>query len=187
MKQIIGNGSSESYTFNAATNTIVITGPALTVESLLLINNPTRETIIYNPFSSGKGYTSFTSTTTAGGVVTTIVLEYNTSAFNDADKLQIFYDNSNIVEQQVSDLAIQIKKLFYRLDMMPINNTVQPTNAATTNADAHVRVVLSALSNVGTLTTLTSVGGSSVDARSTITDPLLEDRFLQKIRPRITT
>lgn len=184
MKQIIGNGPSESYTFTAATNTVTITGPALTVESLLLINNPTRETIIYNPFSSGRGYTSFTSTTTAVGTVTTIVLEYDTSSFNDADKLQIFYDNSNSASVEIGELALQLKKLFYKLEMMPINQSV-----ANFSGVPRVQAILttdSSMNQISSITTVRGLGTNTADAGQGVVDPLMDLTFNNQIRNRIT-
>jgi hypothetical protein len=79
MKQLIKN-----YTFNKTTGTVTFTDFAsIAAERLLLITNVTSNTLIYQ-FNDAA----------LGGVVTgnAINLTYDTSAMNDADKLQVIYD-----------------------------------------------------------------------------------------------
>ena len=69
----------ESYTFNPATKTIVITGKNIKREQLLLITNTTVGTVLYNfsdPSLLASSYTNAVGTTT-GLETTTIILSYN--------------------------------------------------------------------------------------------------------------
>lgn len=73
-----------SYSFNAAAKTVTITGlNALTLDQILLITNVTRQEVIYQFNNSNKGGTI------AGNIVT---LEYDTTAHNNADALQIWVE-----------------------------------------------------------------------------------------------
>ena len=91
MKKLIGIEVG-SYTFNAATRTIEITGVTLTKSSILLVVHVPTNTIIYNFASSAKN-----------GVLTlpgTLVVDADTTAYNNSDALQIFVDVD--VPQEVS-------------------------------------------------------------------------------------
>lgn len=79
MKQIIQN-----YSFNAAARTITFTDfTSISLERLLLITNVTTNTVIYIFNTPSRGGN------VAGNVLT---LEYDTSAMNGGDRLQITYD-----------------------------------------------------------------------------------------------
>jgi hypothetical protein len=95
------------YTFTPGTNTIVF-NRAIPRERLILITNVTTNQVIYNFSDANLKATSYTvnasnyqqgaTVATGTGVVTgardttTVVLSYNTSAMNAADKLQIIID-----------------------------------------------------------------------------------------------
>lgn len=73
-----------SYTFNAATKTITISGVTLTASSILLVVHVPTNTILYNFASSTKN-----------GVLTlpgTLVLDADTTSYQNTDALQIFVD-----------------------------------------------------------------------------------------------
>ena len=73
-----------SYTFNAATKTITISGVTLTASSILLVVHVPTNTILYNFASSTKN-----------GVLTlpgTLVLNADTTSYQNTDALQIFVD-----------------------------------------------------------------------------------------------
>jgi len=97
------------YTFNASTRTVTITNKYVRQESLMLITNVTRGTVIYNFSDPDLGATSYTGVATnyatlnnqSAGLAqstsqpsqsTTIVLTYNTSAMSNSDKLQVIID-----------------------------------------------------------------------------------------------
>lgn len=89
-KRVIG----ENYTFNASTRTIVINGKMIRRETLVLILNVTRNTVIYNfadPNLTATAYTPLVDPTTLNES-TTIVLNYNTTSMANADKLSIIVD-----------------------------------------------------------------------------------------------
>lgn len=98
------------YTFNASTRTVTITNRYIRQESLMLITNVTKGTVIYNFSDPDLLATSYTANaanypTVTSGVAgvstsqqtqsTTIVLAYNTSAMSNTDKIQIIIDEQN--------------------------------------------------------------------------------------------
>jgi len=72
-----------SYTFNASLKTVTFAGVTVTQKQILLIVNTTRGVIIYSPIITAK------KGTLAALVLT---LDFDTSAFADADDLQIFLE-----------------------------------------------------------------------------------------------
>lgn len=81
-KIIIGVGYG-SYSFNASTKEVTISGvTTVTLEQFLLIVNATQDTVIYNPTCADLGGTL------SGSVLT---LDYDTTAFNNTDDLQIHF------------------------------------------------------------------------------------------------
>jgi len=85
MKKLITN-----YTFNAADKTVALPDyPTLNQSGLLLITNVTDGILIYNFADPTLG------ATVAGN---TIVLEYDTTGMDAADKLQIFYDDGSDIQ-----------------------------------------------------------------------------------------
>lgn len=74
-----------AYTFDASAQTVTLTGlTSATLENVLLITNVTDGIIIYNFAEAAKG------ATIASGVLT---LDYDTTSMDDADRLQIWYDD----------------------------------------------------------------------------------------------
>ena len=91
MKKLIGIEVG-GYSFNAATGTIEISGVPLTESSILLVVHVPTNTIIYNFASTAKN-----------GILTlpgTLVLDVDTTSYNNSDALQIFVDID--VPQEVS-------------------------------------------------------------------------------------
>ena len=91
MKKLIGIEVG-SYTFNAAAKTIIISGVTLTAYSILLVVHVPTNTILYNFASPTKN-----------GVLTlpgTLVLNADTTSYQNTDALQIFVDID--VPQEVS-------------------------------------------------------------------------------------
>ena len=92
-KRVIG----ENYSFTASTRTIVISGKMIRRETLVLILNVTRNTVIYNfadPNLTATGYTNAVNSVTQDET-TTIVLNYNTTSMSNTDKLSIIVDEVN--------------------------------------------------------------------------------------------
>ncbi|HNM25509.1 MAG TPA: hypothetical protein PKL15_08775 [Saprospiraceae bacterium] len=161
-KQLIGNGNN-SYTFDASAKTVTFSGITLLPHQILLINNVSRETIIYNPFSSGKGFTAFSN-----GVLT---LEFDTTTYDDADVLQIFYDNSDDVQVLLADMSVELKNLYSVIANPPWH-------------DQKGGLIIGS-GTIGTVTTITTVttvsnvsqlGGRAVP--DALTNPLLETGFI---------
>lgn len=92
-KRVIG----ENYSFNAATRTITINGKTVRRESLVLILNVTRNTVIYNFADPNLIATAYTVALDPVSLAesTTIVLNYNTTSMANADKLSIIVDEVN--------------------------------------------------------------------------------------------
>jgi hypothetical protein len=87
------------YTFTPGTRTLVI-GRYVRQESLMLITNVTRGTVMYNFSDSDLRATSYTavSSNTVQGLTppnTTIVLNFNTTAMSANDKIQIMIDEES--------------------------------------------------------------------------------------------
>lgn len=74
------------YTFDKTAKTVTFTGTKkpTVIEQMLLVTNVTNNTIVYNFADPSLGGTL------SGSILT---LNYNTSAMNNTDKLQIFYDS----------------------------------------------------------------------------------------------
>lgn len=88
MKQLFGIDTLGSYVFNKTAKTITFSGLTLSLSNILVINNATANTLIYNFASSTTGASSF--------VNNVLTLDYDTSSMNDTDVLQIWID----IEQQ---------------------------------------------------------------------------------------
>lgn len=157
-KQIIGNGSN-SYTFDASAKTVAFSGITLAPHQILLINNVSRETIIYNPFSSGKGFTGFSN-----GVLT---LEYDTTSFADADVLQIFYDNSDEVEVRLADMSTDLKNLCSVIANPPWHDQ----RGGLIIGSGTIGTV-STITSVTTVSNISQLGGRLV--QDVLTNPLIE-------------
>jgi len=92
MKKLI-----ETYTFDASAKTVALTGYTVSLASLLLITNVTDNIIIYNFADATKGGT------VSGD---TITLTYDTTSMADADKLQIYYDDSAATQAVSGTVAV---------------------------------------------------------------------------------
>lgn len=78
----------DNYTFNKAAKTVTFTDyTTIRLDGVLLITNATDSTIIFNFADPTKGGTVLTNVLT---------LAYDTSSMNNADKLLIYYDDSEI-------------------------------------------------------------------------------------------
>jgi hypothetical protein len=97
-KIIIGVGYG-SYSFNASTKEVTISGvTTVTLEQFLLIINATQDTVIYNPTCADLGGTL------SGSVLT---LDYDTTLFNNTDDLQIHFALNTTTDNSPSLLATE--------------------------------------------------------------------------------
>lgn len=88
----------EIYTFSPSTKTITITNRYLRQEQIMLITNVTRNTVIYNFSDPALGLASITNVPPTNSMATntcTLVLNYNTTAMNAADRLAILVDEQD--------------------------------------------------------------------------------------------
>lgn len=112
----------DNYTFNKTAKTVTFTDyTTIRLDSVLIITNVESNIMIYNFVDPGAG----------GSVVNNVLtLDYNTTAMNDSDKLQIFYDDeykASTRENQdlqitllntLSSLVITLNELSSRLNVL---------------------------------------------------------------------
>lgn len=147
MKKLIGVDVG-SYTFNAATKTIVISNVELKNESVLLVVHVPTNSILYNFVSSTKN-----------GVLTlpgTLVLDVDTTSYNNSDALQIFVDidvpqEVSLVKDDFSEsLLVDVGDIYLRALLRKLMQLKYNTTS-----DLMVAVASGAV-NVTTLTTMTT-------------------------------
>lgn len=118
MKKLI-----ETYTFDASAKTVALTGYTVSLASLLLITNVTDNIIIYNFADATKGGT------VSGD---TITLTYDTTSMADADKLQIYYDDSAATQAVSGTVAVT------NSDITAIKTAVEILNNAISGSEMQV-------------------------------------------------
>jgi hypothetical protein len=79
------------YSFTASTKTVVI-NKSVPRENLILITNVTTGQVIYNFSDPSLKATSYTVSSSGANATTTIILNYNTLAMSNSDKLSIVID-----------------------------------------------------------------------------------------------
>ena len=156
MKKLIGVDVG-SYTFNAATKTIVISNVELKNESVLLVVHVPSNTILYNFSSPAKG-----GTFTLPG---TLVLDVDTSGYLNADPLQVYVDvdvpqevalvSDEFSESLLVDVGdIYLRALLRKLMQLKYNSS----------SDLSVTVNSGAINTVVTVTTVTTANIGVGDA-----------------------
>jgi len=162
MKRMITN-----YTFDKAAKTVTLLDyTAIDLESLLLITNVTDGTIIYNFADPAAG------ATVTDNVIT---LEYDTTAMDDNDKIQIYFDDpeyqptSYTQQTDIKDLTEAILDTAEQLAFL--------TNVRGIASDLRVTLLGGALSTLATVTTVTTVSNianiTSIGGLSTV--PMLQN------------
>lgn len=114
-----------NYTFDKTAKTVTFTDyTTIRLDSLLLITNVTDNIIVYNFASPALGGT------VSGNVLT---LTYDTSAMDNADKLQIFYDDPDVapanaeLQTTLNSLTQTLQELTARLAVLAsMANAGQP-------------------------------------------------------------
>jgi hypothetical protein len=162
MKLLITN-----YNFNAAAKTIVFNDYTLVyLQGLLMITNVSNSAkpVLYQ----------FNNTGLTATVVNNIVtLGYNTTAMNNYDALEIFYDDI-LQDTKRSEEAILLRRL---IDVMESNGTVDSNNRqkiavevmpSITVSSAPTTAVSGTLTSAGTVTSVGQLAG--VDSRYQIID-----------------
>jgi hypothetical protein len=148
MKQLLGSPGT-SYTFNPATKTISISGVTdLRMESIMLVTNLTRDTIIYVPQVANKGHVSFSN-----GV---LVLDFDTNAagHQSTDKLQVWYDVPvNPASNDTLDTLQMLLQLLRPLANLSSSGRTQVDVGAVTTLGSISTAVTTIVSNTVTTTT----------------------------------
>ena len=147
-----------NYTFNKTAKTVTFTDyNTIRLDSLLLITNVTDNIIIYNFASSLLGGT------VSGNVLT---LTYDTSAMDDTDKLQIFYDDGDIqpanseLQTTLNSLTETLQELTGRLTVLAsMANSGQPALRTIPIASVSTAVTGTV---TATVTSLTSIGSGGI-------------------------
>jgi len=142
-----------NYSFDSAAKTVTFTDyTTIRLDSLLLITNVTDNVIVYNfadPLLGG---------TVSGNVLT---LTYDTSSMDNADKLQIFYDDpdvapATVVNQETLEVLVgTLQELVARLAVLAsMANAGQPAlrtiPVGTTAVSGSVTVASTSITNFGT-------------------------------------
>lgn len=162
MKILVGSDLG-SYTFNASAKTVTLIGfQPLLLSQVLLITNTTDGVIIYSPYSPGKGGTI------SGNILT---LQYNTTAMDNSDSLQIFINYEDFVQ------AVTIADNGH-LDAFGRQRTSSP-HALFENANilnASPLIWENTLTSGGTVTHLPNEGAVSLAVTSTIGSKVVREQ-----------
>lgn len=144
-----------NYSFDSAAKTVTFTDyTTIRLDSLLLITNVTDNVIVYNfadPLLGG---------TVSGNVLT---LTYDTSAMDNADKLQIFYDDADVapanaeLQTTLNSLTQTLQELTARLAVLasmansgqPALRTI-PVGTTTVAGSVTATVASTSITNFGT-------------------------------------
>lgn len=145
----------ENYAFNKTSKTVTFTDyTSIRLDSILLITNVTDNIIIYN----------FADPLLGGTVLNNVLtLSYNTSSMDDADKLQIFYEDSDVQpateanQEVLLSLTETLRELSARLQILAsMANAGAPALRVTPISS--VSTAVTGTVAVSTLTTLTNFG-----------------------------
>ena len=147
MKKLIGVDVG-SYIFSASTKTIVISGVPLKAESFLIIQHVPSKTTIFNFMDSALG-----GTFSAPG---TLVLTFDTTAFNNSDSLQIWADVdlpqevSLVKDDSADNLNVDVSDIYVRALLRKLMQLKY-------SPFSELMVVLGQAANIGTCTSVTTL------------------------------
>lgn len=150
-----------NYTFNKTAKTVTFTDyTTIRLDSLLLITNVTDNIIVYNFASPLLGGT------VSGNVLT---LTYDTSAMDDTDKLQIFYDDGDVqpanseLQTTLNSLTETLQELTARLTVLAsMANSGQPALRTIPIASVSTAVTGSVTATVANASILSIGSGATV-------------------------
>jgi CRISPR/Cas system endoribonuclease Cas6 (RAMP superfamily) len=165
MKQLLGQDTTGTYTFNPTAKTVTFSGLSqqITLANILLITNVTANTIIYNFASSTTGAISF--------VNNVLTLDYDTTSMSATDVLQIYIDVESY-EESLATLLRRMNKLLEsnavvdsRLRQKVVIEAIGTNLAAPTEVNATVPVsgTVTATANVNNAVTATTFNNSAVN------------------------
>lgn len=165
MKQLLGQDTTGTYTFNPTAKTVTFSGLSqqITLANILLITNVTANTIIYNFASSTTGAVSF--------VNNVLTLDYDTTSMSATDVLQIYIDVESY-EESLATLLRRMNKLLEsnavvdsRLRQKVVIEAIGTNLGASTEVNATVPVsgTVTATANVNNAVTATTFNNSAVN------------------------
>jgi CRISPR/Cas system endoribonuclease Cas6 (RAMP superfamily) len=165
MKQLLGQDTSGTYTFNPTAKTVTFSGLSqqITLANILLVTNVTANTIIYNFASSTTGAVSF--------VNNVLTLDYDTTSMSATDVLQIYIDVESY-EESLATLLRRMNKLLEsnavvdsRLRQKVVIEAIGTNLAAPTEVNASIPVsgTVTATANVNNAVTATTFNNSAVN------------------------
>jgi hypothetical protein len=147
-----------NYTFNKSSKTVTFTDyTTIRLDSILLITNVTDNIIVYN-FADPL----------LGGTVTNnvLTLTYDTSAMDDTDKLQIFYDDGD-VQPANSELQTTLNSLTETLQELTGRLTVL-ASMANSGQPALRTIPIASVSTPVTGTVTATVANATISSLATI-------------------
>jgi len=162
-----------NYTFDKTAKTVTFTNyTTIRLDSLLLITNVTDNVIIYNFASPLLGGT------VSGNVLT---LTYDTSAMDDTDKLQIFYETEDTPATSgeivtLSELIVTLNELNTRLTVLAgMSNAGAPALRTIPIASVSTAVTGTVTATVAnaTVTSVASLGSGGITSNA-INNTLVE-------------
>lgn len=152
MAKVLIGSDLGGYTFNKVAQTITFSGFTASLERVLMVTDTTNNTIIYQFNDATKGGTLTSN-------VLTLTYNTNTVAFNNTDKLQIFYWSEE--PQDVSDNVVEllINKLAANQILPDTIGRARVILEGTNNINTVSAVAtVSTVTTVSTVSTLTSIG-----------------------------
>ena len=162
------------YSFTASTKTVVI-NKHVQQEALVLITNVTTGQVIYNFSDPSLKATSYTTASVGANSTTTIVLNYNTAAMSNSDKLSIVVDEyveqiapSETMLDPVNKMRVSQPQSLIDTDFEYGSQTTKWENISLVNNRAFAYDNQVPLTNV---TAMTMSAGARVVTVATITPP----------------
>ena len=146
MKRTLGIDLAGSWVFTpgaAGAGTIAFSGITLALEQILVINNSTRNEIIYNFASAPTGAASF--------VNNTLTLDANTSTHSASDRLLIYVEAEDELLETLQSLRIAVQALTRNMGRVDTTGRLV--------VDANVAGNLTTVSTVSTVSNQTQHGG----------------------------
>lgn len=150
-----------NYQFNKTAQTVTFTDySTIRLDSLLLITDVTRNIIVYN----------FADPLLGGTVINNVLtLTYDTSAMDDTDKLQIFYDDGDVqpanseLQTTLNSLTETLQELTARLTVLAsMANSGQPALRTIPIASVSTAVTGSVTATVANASILSIGSGATV-------------------------
>lgn len=158
MKQQLGVDIAGSYSFNKVAKTITFSGLSATIDvsNILVINDATANTLIYNFADPSLGAASFSNN------VLTLDLDTNTASFNDTDKLQIWLDvpqQTELVTKDRNSADSIITRILHLLSAPLGYDKSLNRQRVTAAVESGTVTTVTTVTTVSTVSNITSVGG----------------------------